>query len=59
MFCRFSFDWDLLSINFVMAGIAQARLSAERKDWRKDHPYGFVARPEKKEDGTLNLMKWE
>lgn len=73
-----------------MSGIAVARLSEERKTWRKDHPFvsriiyrlytiqdnnnisraitsydfyyalqGFVARPTKKEDGTMNLMNWE
>ncbi|KAG4067839.1 hypothetical protein HA402_010525 [Bradysia odoriphaga] len=36
-----------------------ARLGEERKTWRKDHPYGFVARPVKNLDGTLNLMSWE
>ena len=42
-----------------MSGIAQGRLSAERSAWRKDHPYGFFARPMKTPDGTLNLMIWE
>ena len=42
-----------------MSGIAQARLSEERKAWRKDHPFGFIARPSKNPDGTMNLMLWE
>lgn len=42
-----------------MSGIAIARLGEERKAWRKDHPFGFVARPVKNADGTLNLMTWE
>ena len=42
-----------------MSGIAQARLSEERKAWRKDHPFGFIARPIKNADGTMNLMQWE
>jgi len=42
-----------------MSGIAIARLSEERKGWRKEHPFGFVARPTKNSDGTLNLMNWE
>ena len=42
-----------------MSGIAQARLSEERKSWRKDHPFGFIARPTKNPDGTMNLMLWE
>jgi len=39
--------------------IAEKRLSEERKNWRKDHPPGFFARPMKKSDGSLDLMKWE
>merc|ERR1712156_1070792 len=27
--------------------------------WRKDHPFGFIARPMKNADGTMNLMLWE
>lgn len=42
-----------------MSGIALARLSEERKNWRKDHPAGFYARPEKNPDNSTNLMKWE
>ncbi|CAH1383043.1 hypothetical protein MTP99_007077 [Tenebrio molitor] len=42
-----------------MSGIAPARLAEERKAWRKEHPFGFVARPSKSPDGSLNLMNWE
>uniref|UniRef100_A0A4W4HM61 UBC core domain-containing protein n=1 Tax=Electrophorus electricus TaxID=8005 RepID=A0A4W4HM61_ELEEL len=42
-----------------MSGIAFSRLSQERKAWRKDHPFGFVAVPTKNPDGTMNLMNWE
>ncbi|XP_053668726.1 SUMO-conjugating enzyme UBC9-B-like [Anopheles marshallii] len=42
-----------------MSGIAASRLGKELKAWRKDHPYGFVARPVKNLDGSLNLMAWE
>ena len=42
-----------------MSGIAQSRLSEERRAWRKDHPFGFVAKPKKSADGTLNLFHWE
>lgn len=42
-----------------MSGIAVARLAEERKAWRKDHPFGFVARPAKNPDQSLNLMVWE
>ncbi|KAG0262345.1 E2 SUMO-conjugating protein ubc9 [Actinomortierella ambigua] len=41
-----------------MSGICRSRLAEERKQWRKDHPYGFYARPEKKADSTLDLMTW-
>ena len=42
-----------------MSTPASQRLSSERKLWRKDHPYGFTAKPTKKPDGTLDLMNWE
>ncbi|KAJ1359560.1 hypothetical protein KIN20_018326 [Parelaphostrongylus tenuis] len=45
---------------FDMARIAAGRLAEERKAWRKDHPFGFIAKPvKKKADGTLNLFDWE
>ena len=31
----------------------------ERKNWRRDHPVGFYARPVANSDGSSNLMKWE
>lgn len=42
-----------------MSGIAAARLTVERKAWRKDHPFGFIAKPMKKPDGTLDLFTWD
>jgi ubiquitin-conjugating enzyme E2 I len=39
--------------------LATARLVEERKAWRKDHPYGFFARPITDEKGNTNLMSWE
>ncbi|KIY95641.1 Ubiquitin-conjugating enzyme/RWD-like protein [Monoraphidium neglectum] len=41
-----------------MAGVARSRLAEERKNWRKDKPFGFHARPETLPDGSTNLMKW-
>ena len=38
--------------------LAKIRLQEERKLWRKDHPFGFYARPKKNEDGSLDLMTW-
>ncbi|KAG8065940.1 hypothetical protein GUJ93_ZPchr0004g38419 [Zizania palustris] len=39
-------------------GIARARLAEERKAWRKNHPHGFVAKPETLPDGSVNLLVW-
>ncbi|CDK24441.1 unnamed protein product [Kuraishia capsulata CBS 1993] len=33
------------------------RLQQERKQWRKDHPFGFFAKPKKDADG-YDLYKW-
>ena len=42
-----------------MSGIATGRLTEERKNWRKDHPPGFYARPRKTDDNSTDIMKWE
>ncbi|EHB14684.1 SUMO-conjugating enzyme UBC9-B, partial [Heterocephalus glaber] len=41
------------------SGIALSRLAQERKAWRKDHSFGFVAVPAKNPDGAMNLKNWE
>jgi len=41
-----------------MAHIALTRLTEERKNWRKDHPFGFIAKPARNPDDTLNLQEW-
>ena len=43
----------------MSSGIARGRLVEERKAWRKDHPYGFYARPVSNGDGSSNIMRWE
>ena len=43
----------------MSAGIARGRLKEERKAWRRDHPYGFYARPLAKGDGSSDIMHWE
>ncbi|KAJ0085901.1 hypothetical protein Patl1_08907 [Pistacia atlantica] len=43
----------------MSGGIARGRLTEERKSWRKNHPHGFVAKPETAKDGSVNLMVWE
>ncbi|CAK7347507.1 unnamed protein product [Dovyalis caffra] len=40
-------------------GIARGRLAEERKSWRKNHPHGFVAKPDSSPDGSLDLMVWK
>ena len=35
------------------------RLKKERKDWRRDHPFGFVAKPSVYRDGSVNMLKWD
>uniref|UniRef100_A0AC34QG97 UBC core domain-containing protein n=1 Tax=Panagrolaimus sp. JU765 TaxID=591449 RepID=A0AC34QG97_9BILA len=42
-----------------MSGIAAGRLTEERKAWRKDHPFGFIAKPTKNPDGSMNLFMWD
>ena len=42
-----------------MSGIAIGRLTEERKNWRKEHPPGFHARPIKKADNSTDIMTWE
>ncbi|KAL7564592.1 hypothetical protein ACA910_017935 [Epithemia clementina (nom. ined.)] len=43
----------------MSSGIAESRLREERKNWRKDHPMGFYARPQNRGDGSANMMVWE
>ncbi|KAF9887892.1 hypothetical protein FE257_009552 [Aspergillus nanangensis] len=35
------------------------RLTEERKQWRKDHPFGFFAKPHRTPQGVLDLKRWE
>ncbi|KAI8338767.1 SUMO-conjugating enzyme ubc9 [Choanephora cucurbitarum] len=42
----------------MSSGISRSRLMEERKQWRKDHPHGFWARPGKNPDNSLDLMNW-
>ncbi|KAK7291097.1 hypothetical protein RIF29_05984 [Crotalaria pallida] len=43
----------------MSGGIARGRLAEERKAWRRNHPHGFVAKPEIGPDGSVNLMVWK
>ena len=35
------------------------RLQEERKQWRKDHPFGFFAKPARGANGVTDLKTWE
>ncbi|KAJ6789015.1 hypothetical protein PWT90_09134 [Aphanocladium album] len=39
--------------------LCQNRLQEERKQWRRDHPFGFYARPTRTKEGVLDLKNWE
>lgn len=30
-----------------------------RKQWRRDHPFGFYAKPQRNSQGLLDLKNWE
>jgi len=32
---------------------------SSRKQWRRDHPFGFFAKPARTPQGILDLKKWE
>lgn len=40
-------------------GAAEERLKNERKNWRKDHPPNFVAKPATRADGSSDIFEWE
>jgi len=42
-----------------MSGIAEGRLKSERKEWRKNHPFRFIAKPKKKPDGSTDIFEWK
>lgn len=34
-------------------------LNEGRKQWRKDHPFGFFAKPARTKEGVMDLKNWE
>lgn len=41
-----------------MSSLALQRLAEERKNFRRDRPFGFSAKPDTKADGSVNLLEW-
>ncbi|KAI5179829.1 ubiquitin-conjugating enzyme E2 I [Nematocida sp. AWRm80] len=38
---------------------SKTRLLQERENWRKDRPFGFVAKPRTNKDNSLDLFIWD
>ena len=38
---------------------SEVGLMESRKQWRRDHPFGFFAKPVRTPQGVLDLKKWE
>lgn len=45
--------------SYCIMALCQNRLQEERKQWRRDHPFGFYARPARTSEGVLDLKNWE
>jgi ubiquitin-protein ligase len=45
-----------LSLSFLRLMIYRELAS---KQWRRDHPFGFFAKPQRNSQGVLDLKKWE
>jgi ubiquitin-conjugating enzyme E2 I len=52
----------LVTCSRAMSSLLSARLAQERKDWRKDHPHGFIAKPlvqkDKNGDSVTDMTVW-
>ncbi|PGH16433.1 SUMO-conjugating enzyme ubc9 [Helicocarpus griseus UAMH5409] len=42
-----------------MSTLCKNRLIEERKQWRRHHPYGFVAKPVRDANGIQDMMRWQ
>jgi len=52
-----SADQLLLATFAILANPTCSRMSS--KQWRKDHPFGFFARPKRTEQGVLDIKVWD
>jgi ubiquitin-conjugating enzyme E2 I len=41
------------------SGHGRRHTDDDRKQWRKDHPFGFYAKPARTKEGVLDLKNWE
>jgi ubiquitin-protein ligase len=41
------------------AANSETALTASRKQWRRDHPFGFFAKPMRGSNGMMDLKKWD
>lgn len=50
-----------MAIPFTVVGLSTLKLTfiQSRKQWRRDHPFGFFAKPVRTPQGVLDLKKWE
>lgn len=56
---NFSRQENAQHANWLQRMAAEARLRAERKSWRQDHPFNFAAKPVTKPDGSQDLFEWD
>ena len=45
--------------NATNNNFCRQRLRQERKQWKRDHPVGFLAKPRTNTDGSVDLMTWD
>ncbi|XP_058063517.1 SUMO-conjugating enzyme UBC9-B-like [Anopheles bellator] len=48
-----------LNHHLILSSSSITRLMMERKAWRSNPQFGFIAKPVKNSDGSLNLLQWE
>lgn len=49
----------ILSNSVLVASANRQLATPHRKQWRRDHPFGFYAKPNRNGQGVLDLKKWE
>ena len=48
-----------IPITVVVQSSLKLTIVSTRKQWRRDHPFGFFAKPVRTPQGVLDLKKWE